>query len=175
MIWKKIWNFIQNKKLNFVSWRKSRQMFIILINNHKLVISNLLLFIKIINICRVFSFWSENKIWNFLRNKKLVFVFWLNTNYWEISLKLKIVYCKIYLWLWSSVIKVPDERPKRVAVCCKYFNVLRLTTYCGCIPTDWPFNVMHQQFYIQQLYVLPTLYLCLYLSENKQRLVPLTA
>ena len=37
-------------------------------------------------------------------------------------------------------------------------------------------HVMHQQFDIQQLYVLPTLYLCvLYLSENKQRLVPLTA
>ena len=36
--------------------------------------------------------------------------------------------------------------------------------------------VMHQQFNMQQLYVLPTLYLCvLYLSENKQRLVPLTA
>ena len=36
--------------------------------------------------------------------------------------------------------------------------------------------VMHQQFNIQQLYVLPTLYLCaLYLSENKQRLVPRTA
>ena len=36
--------------------------------------------------------------------------------------------------------------------------------------------VMHQQFNIQQLYVLPTLYLCvLYLSENKQRLVLLTA
>ena len=36
--------------------------------------------------------------------------------------------------------------------------------------------VMHKQFNIQQLYVLPTLYLCvLYLSENKQRLVPLTA
>ena len=34
--------------------------------------------------------------------------------------------------------------------------------------------VMHQQFNIQQLYILPTLYLCvLYLSENKQRLVPL--
>ena len=32
------------------------------------------------------------------------------------------------------------------------------------------------RFNIQQLYVLPTLYLCvLYLSENKQRLVPLTA
>jgi hypothetical protein len=36
-------------------------------------------------------------------------------------------------------------------------------------------HVMHQQFNIQLLYVLPpTLYLCvLYLSENKQRLVPL--
>ena len=37
-------------------------------------------------------------------------------------------------------------------------------------------HVMHQQFNIQQLYALPTMYLCvLYLSENKQRLVPLTA
>jgi hypothetical protein len=45
------------------------------------------------------------------------------------------------------------------------FNLLKLIGY-----------VMHQQFNIQQLYVLPTLYLCvLYLSENKQRLVPLTA
>jgi hypothetical protein len=36
--------------------------------------------------------------------------------------------------------------------------------------------VTHHQFNIQQLYALPTLYLCvLYLSENKQRLVPLTA
>ena len=36
--------------------------------------------------------------------------------------------------------------------------------------------VMHQQFNTQQMYALPTLYLCvLYLSENKQRLVPLTA
>jgi hypothetical protein len=36
--------------------------------------------------------------------------------------------------------------------------------------------VTHQQFNIEQLYALPTLYLCvLYLSENKQRLVPLTA
>jgi hypothetical protein len=44
-------------------------------------------------------------------------------------------------------------------------NLLQLTGY-----------LMHQQFNIQQLYALPTLYLCvLYLSENKQRLVPLTA
>jgi hypothetical protein len=44
-------------------------------------------------------------------------------------------------------------------------NLLKLTGY-----------VMHQQFNIQQLYALPTPYLCvLYLSQNKQRLVPLTA
>ena len=36
--------------------------------------------------------------------------------------------------------------------------------------------VMHQQFNIQQLYALPSLYLCVfYLSQNKQRLVPFTA
>ena len=36
--------------------------------------------------------------------------------------------------------------------------------------------VMHQQCNIQQLYTLRTMHLCvLYLSENKQRLVPLTA
>jgi hypothetical protein len=45
----------------------------------------------------------------------------------------------------------------------KIFNLLK--------PTG---HVMHQQFNIQQLYVLPTLYLCvLYLSENKQRHFPL--
>ena len=46
-----------------------------------------------------------------------------------------------------------------------YLNLLKPTGYG-----------MHQQFNIQQLYVLPTLYLrVLYLSENKQRLLPLTA
>ena len=45
------------------------------------------------------------------------------------------------------------------------FNLLNPTGY-----------VTHHQFNIQQLYALPTLYLCvLYLSEDKQRLVPLTA
>jgi len=35
---------------------------------------------------------------------------------------------------------------------------------------------MNQQFKIQQTYALPTLYLrALYLSENKQKLVPLTS
>jgi hypothetical protein len=40
------------------------------------------------------------------------------------------------------------------------------------MPTGY---VTHQQFNIQQLYALPILYLCvLYLSENRQWLVPLT-
>jgi hypothetical protein len=47
----------------------------------------------------------------------------------------------------------------------KYVNLLKPTGY-----------VMHHQFNIQQLYALPTMYFCvLYLSENKQRLVPFTA
>jgi hypothetical protein len=45
-----------------------------------------------------------------------------------------------------------------------YVNLLKPTGY-----------VMHHQFNIQQFYVLPTLYLgVLYLSNNEQRLVPLT-
>ena len=51
--------------------------------------------------------------------------------------------------------------------------VLNLTLINHLKPTGY---VMHQQFNIQQLYVLPTLYICvLYLSENKQRLVPFTS
>jgi len=47
----------------------------------------------------------------------------------------------------------------------QFINLLKPTGY-----------MMHHQFNIQQLYALPTLYLCvLYLSEKKQRLVPLTA
>ena len=50
------------------------------------------------------------------------------------------------------------------AVCASYLKVNLLK------PTG---HVVHQQFNIQQLYVLPTLYLCvLCLSESKQRLVP---
>jgi len=52
-----------------------------------------------------------------------------------------------------------------ISLFCRQINLLN--------PTG---HVMHQQFNIQQLYVLPALYLCvLYLSENRQRLVPLTA
>ena len=55
--------------------------------------------------------------------------------------------CKDYIWTATEL------------------NLLKPTCY-----------VMHQQFNIQQLYALPTLYLCvLYLSQNKQFLVPLTS
>ena len=51
---------------------------------------------------------------------------------------------------------------------------LHLSVYINLLnPTGY---MMNHQFNIQQLYALPTLYLCvLYLSENKQQLVPLTA
>jgi len=56
-------------------------------------------------------------------------------------------------------------------VCKKYRRPAQLINLLK--PTG---HVMHHQFNIEQLYALPTLYLCvLYLSENKQRLVPLTA
>ena len=55
---------------------------------------------------------------------------------------------------------------RRIHYCISLFSLVNLSK-----PTS---HVMHQQFNIQQLYVLPTLYLCVsYLSENKQRLVPL--
>ena len=61
-------------------------------------------------------------------------------------------------FFWESLTKIR----RRVAI---FVNLL---TPAG--------HVMHQQFNIQQLYVLPTLYLrVLHLSENKERLVPLTA
>ena len=50
-----------------------------------------------------------------------------------------------------------------IAVQSEFFNLIQPTGY-----------VTHQQFNIQQLYALPTLYLCvLYLSENKELPVPL--
>ena len=61
--------------------------------------------------------------------------------------------------------KLGHENSEQLELTESMFNLLKPTGY-----------VMHQQFNIQQLYALPTLYLCvLYLSENKQRLVPLTA
>ena len=63
----------------------------------------------------------------------------------------------VYITLLTSVVPLCTARFN--------INVLKPTGY-----------VMHHQFNIQQLYVLPTLYsYVLYLSENKQRLVPLAS
>jgi hypothetical protein len=56
----------------------------------------------------------------------------------------------------------------RVCVCSIWFSELTFESL--------PVTRCTNRFNIQQLYALPTLHLCvLYLSENKQRLVPLTA
>ena len=61
-----------------------------------------------------------------------------------------------------------DVKVMYVSLCPPTLHLFNLSNPTG--------HVMHQQFNIQQLYALPTLYSCvLYLSENKQRLVPLTA
>jgi hypothetical protein len=74
-----------------------------------------------------------------------------------------IIYFAIRMWIGFNYGAFPKSC--RVSLNVKGINLLKLTGY-----------VMHQQFNIQQLYALPTLYLCvLYLSENKHRLVPLTA
>jgi len=76
-------------------------------------------------------------------------------------------------------LSVPSSRAKNVQDSVAYVSLLfylfcKLRLYINLLkPTG---HVMHHQFNIQQLYALPTLYLCvLYLSENKQRLVALTA
>ena len=121
-----------------------------------------------------------NKIINF--NKR----FWI-LSYFYLLLTNLLTYCNftpiLIFWLW-----MPQENRKKrsyftwnlsLYVACWCINLLKNT---ACVmrqqfklsnPTG---HVMLQQFNIQQLYVLPTLYLCvLYLSENKQRLAPLTA
>ena len=61
---------------------------------------------------------------------------------------------------------VQNNLPLQTKVNCFIsFNLLKPTCY-----------VMYHRFNIQQLYALPILYLCvLNLSQNKQRLLPLTA
>ena len=74
----------------------------------------------------------------------------------------------VYTWSGTTVesaVNQPLDVQQYCTISLPLINLLKPTGY-----------VMHQQFNIQQLYVLPTLYLCvLYLSENKQQLVPLTA
>ena len=80
-----------------------------------------------------------------------------------------------------------NSSPRHSSLYCTYkYTITSKVLLYFCIPICQKFpslnlleptgHVMHHQFNIQQLYALPTLYLCvLYLSENKQRLVPLTA
>ena len=69
--------------------------------------------------------------------------------------------------------RITENPPNLIIYSMLYMNQIAVTRINLLKPTG---HVMHRQFNIQQLYVLPTLYLCvLYLSENKQRLVPLTA
>ena len=77
-------------------------------------------------------------------------------------------------WKFIKLPRVPNCLPGRGA----HISHSALLTYIPLLinPLKPTVYVMHRQFNIQQLYALPTLYLCvLYLSENKQRLVPLTA
>ena len=81
-----------------------------------------------------------------------------------------------YSWLYHNKIAKNIPAPLLLSApksnCCEASDCSREVTDC-LKPTGY---VIHQQFNIQQLYVLPTLCLCvLYLSENKQRFVPLTA
>ena len=76
----------------------------------------------------------------------------------------------------TRMISIYTLRVKRRAVQRSYYRDLKSRRASRLTLLNPPGHVMHQQFNIQQLYVLPTLYLCvLYLSENKQRLVALTA
>jgi hypothetical protein len=74
---------------------------------------------------------------------------------------------KLVADIWNNEIKRKLGQTEYIfySILILYFNLLKSTGH-----------VMHHQFNIQQLYALPTLYLyVLYLSKNKQRLVPLTA
>jgi hypothetical protein len=88
-------------------------------------------------------------------------VLWkLQVRYYWFQQTLKNLFLAYILSHWAAEFMATSHKVLIVLI-----NLLKPTGY-----------LMHQQFNIQQLYVLPTLYLCvLYLSENKQRLVPLTA
>ena len=82
-----------------------------------------------------------------------------------------LILSKAFVWNFSHSKKKWNMIKMYIGLHVKY--LLFLSDFNLLKPTG---HVMRQQFNIQQLYVLPTLYLCvLYLSENKQRPVPLTA
>ena len=87
----------------------------------------------------------------------------------------KLILCLLLKYVLRLVFEVQQQAcdGKFSNKCCWILKVLVAKLINLLKPTG---HVMHQQFNIQQLYAQPTLYLCvLYLSENKQRLVQLTA
>ena len=72
-----------------------------------------------------------------------------------------------------------QQGTKRVGVSGFYniiVNLMQLRVFVGLTLYSLLVMSCNNRFNIQQLYTLPALYLCiLYLSEKKQRLVPLTA
>jgi hypothetical protein len=81
--------------------------------------------------------------------------------------------------IWQRVIKKVTKKALFTQLFRRYSGSEQYASECALVninllkPTGY---VMHHQFNIQQLYALSTLYLyVLYLSENKQQLVPLTA
>jgi hypothetical protein len=122
------------------------------------IIQKLLIFERKI-LRRIFGLTKENQIWRVKTNEEL-----------DKLIKHKNItnYTKAQRLSWFGHVqrmKIFNCKPltKRSQRRTKYrwednINLLQPTGY-----------VMHQQFNIQQLYALPTMYLCvLYLSENKQ-------
>ena len=97
----------------------------------------------------------------------------------DVTLSVYCVHAFLYRMLWPNARAKFSEHDRRIF----YVHCAQSSLYAehaglkeGIINLLKPnVYVMHHQFNIQKLYALPTLYLCvLYLSENKQRLVPLT-
>ena len=78
----------------------------------------------------------------------------------------------VITYVFSQQINIAIDRRDLFAEMSKLVISMSLITLINLLkPTG---HVIHHQFNIQQLYALPTLYLCvLYLSENEQWLVPL--
>ena len=109
----------------------------------------------------------------FVRDAVRCFFLWIHTNKSEFQFHccFKWIQYQVIHYFQTVLIENPCYVIRNSVFAC--FSTKTFFTSNLLKPTGY---VMHQQFSIQQLYVPPTLYLCvLYLSENKQRLVPLTA
>ena len=121
----------------------------------------------------------QSALHNIAETKKISKSHFWNLSCWWIFLCYEIF---LFFGWWSDVNLLRNVFSCLAGISDKYSTNLRPTANVQ-RPCRDPINllkptghVMHHQFNIQQLYALPTLYLCvLYLSENKQRLVSLTA